>query len=155
MLQPKCTLSGHKPSHECNEQQAPTKHEAQLHRYGRPKTNDNRKPDRLGRALFCGETEIRTRGPKNRSQLSRLLHYHSATSPLSPSTLESDGEFTANDWVNANGLVRKRHSYLELEYYRPRLQIGGKSRRILGFSWCILYTQNLFSLLCLHQTPPA
>ena len=30
---------------------------------------------------LCGETEIRTRGPINRSQLSRLLHYHSATSP--------------------------------------------------------------------------
>ena len=35
---------------------------------------------------LCGETGTRTRGPETRPQLSRLLHYHSATSPeCSPS----------------------------------------------------------------------
>ena len=116
---------------------------------------EKKKARPLGPGFGGGETEIRTRGPKNRSQLSRLLHYHSATSPLSLSFSESDCEFTANDWVNVNGLLRKGHSYLEIECYSPRLQIGGGSRTNLKFRRCILYTQNLFFLLCFYQTPPA
>ena len=32
--------------------------------------------------FLCGETETRTRGTLTRSQISNLLHYHSATSPF-------------------------------------------------------------------------
>ena len=36
----------------------------------------------MGFHFFCGETETRTRGTLTRSQISNLLHYHSATSPI-------------------------------------------------------------------------
>ncbi len=34
------------------------------------------------KTFFGGETETRTRGTLTRSQISNLLHYHSATSPF-------------------------------------------------------------------------
>ena len=40
-----------------------------------PKTSNKRRNS-------CGETETRTRGTLTRSQISNLLHYHSATSPF-------------------------------------------------------------------------
>ena len=41
----------------------------------------NKKSQINGIFYLCGETETRTRGTLTRSQISNLLHYHSATSP--------------------------------------------------------------------------
>ena len=57
---------------------------------------------------FCAERPRFELGDqKYRSQLSRLLHYHSATSPCAPSSRKADREFTENRSVLGKGPCRK------------------------------------------------